>query len=321
MSSVTLRNTIENAADRTARCALRVANFKPVARLLGARYAQALDAYRPQVPTLAGIDADIVAGVARDGIYITTLAALGLPGAVDVLSTAQRLSADFAETARRRVRDGHDFNIVPPDAVALHPDLFRLGLDDRVLDIAEAYLGLPVAYDGLHIAYTVADGRAVSTRQWHRDWEDRRMLKMVVYCNDVEDIDGPIQVLGRADHAQTDATGFRYKSASAADMVAMFGADFGRDVVSCTGPAGTVVFTDTALYYHRGQPAVRNDRQAMFYSYFARSPRHPFLCERSGLSRRQIAAMVDGLPPRQRTATHWRKSLPAPIRLIPTHRL
>jgi hypothetical protein len=44
---------------------------------------------------------------------------------------------------------------------------------------------LPVAYDGASVNYTVADGREVSTRRWHRDWEDRRMLKVAVCLNDV----------------------------------------------------------------------------------------------------------------------------------------
>lgn len=321
MASVTLRNRIENAGDLPARCALRLANLRPVTTLLGTQYEKAIAAHRPRLPSLSGIDAEIVAGVRQNGVHITSLAALGLPGAADVLATATSLSADFAETARQRVAQGHDFNIVPPDQVAAHPGVFLLGLQNRLLDIAEAYLELPVAYDGIHIIYTVADGRAVATRKWHRDWEDRRMLKMVVYCNDVGPSDGPLQVLSRHDRIQTDAGGFRYETATPADMAAMFGADYERDVVSCTGPIGTVVFTDTARFFHRGQPAVGADRQALFYSWFARSPRHPFFCERSGLSRRQIADLSQGLPTRQRAAALWRQGLPAPLRLIPPARL
>lgn len=312
---------IENASDLPARCALRLANLKPVTNLLGSRYEKALAAHQPLLPTPSGIDAEIVAGLRRNGIYITSLAALGLAGADEMLSTAQHLSDEFTETARQRVRDGHDFNLVPPESVAAHPELFRLGLDDRLLDIAQAYIGLPIAYDGVHIIYTVADGRAVSTRQWHRDWEDRRMVKMIVYCSDVGPDDGPLQLLSRGDGAQTDAQGYRYETASEADLAGQFGPDFSSDVVSCVGPAGTVVFADTAKYFHRGNPAMANDRRALFYSYFARSPRHPFFCERSGLSRHQIAALAEGLPPRQKAAALWRQDQPMLLKLIPPHRL
>lgn len=316
-----MRSRIENSADLPARCALRLTNLKPIKKMLGARYEKALAAHQTLLPALSGIDAEIVAGLRRNGVHITSLEALGLAGAGDVLATAQRLSDDFTETARQRVRDGHDFNIVAPESIAAHPELFRLGLDDRLLDIAQAYIGLPVAYDGVHIIYTVADGRAVSTRRWHRDWEDRRMVKMIVYCSDVGPDDGPLEVISRGDGAQTDNRGYDYKLASPDDMAARFGPDYSSDVVSCVGPAGTVVFADTASYFHRGNPAAENDRRALFYSYFARSPRHPFFCERSGLSRTQIAALAEGLPPRQTAATLWRQELPMLMRMIPPHSL
>lgn len=321
MARIGLRSRLENVADLPARLALRVTNLKLFRKILGGRYDGAIAAHKPLLPVLSGIDAQIVADLLSNGIHITSLAALDLAGADDVLATAQQLSDAFADIARQRVRDGHDFNIVPPDEVASYPELFRLGAHDRLLNIAQAYLRLPVAYDGVHIIYTVADGRAVSTRQWHRDWEDRRMLKIVVYCSDVGLEDGPLQVLSRRDGVQTDDGGYRYETASPTDMAAQFGSDFEQDVVTCVGPAGTVVFTDTARFYHRGQPAEANDRRALFYSYFARSPRHPFFCERSGLSRRQIAKLAEALPPHQQAAALWWKRLPLPLRMIPPHRL
>jgi len=296
-------------------------NLRPIKTLLGSRYEKALAAHEPLLPTPSGVDAEIVAGLRDKGIHMTSLEALGLEGAADALATAQSLSNEFAETARQRVRQGHDFNIVPPDKIAAFPELFRLGLNDRLLDIAQAYVGLPVAYDGVHIIYTVADGRAVSTRRWHRDWEDRRMVKMIVYCSDVGPDDGPMQLISRSDGTQTDEKGYRYNVASSTDMVAQFGPDFGTDVISCVGPAGTVVFADTARYFHRGNPAIANDRRALFYTYFAKLPRHPFFCERSGLSRHQIAALVEGLPSRQESAALWWQELPMLLRLIPPHRL
>ena len=82
------------------------------------------------------------------------------------------------------------------------------------------------------------------------------------------------------------------------------------DIVSCTGPAGTVVFMDTARLYHRGKPAVSADRQAIFHSYFSRAPRHPFFCERSDLSRHELAYFGRELTtPSQRGAVKWREGL------------
>ena len=78
-----------------------------------------------------------------------------------------------------------------------------------------------------------------------------------------------------------------------------------------------MIFSDTASQYHRGKPAISRDRCAIFYNYFSRVPRHPFFCERSGLSRSQIAKLADGLTPEQRDCVLWRDSLPAIARLVP----
>lgn len=307
--------------DLPARMALRLANRPRVRRLLGARYAAAIARHRPDLPRLTGIDRDIVDALNRDGIFMTTLDALGLPGSGEVLRQGQRLAAATAADARRNAAAGRDFNIVPPEAIVAQPQLFTWGLGDRLLAIAEAYLELPVAYDGVSIVYTVADGREVATRRWHRDWEDRRMMKVAIYCNDVDARGGPFEMIACADHGQSDAGGYRYMPASAADLAELFGEDYAARIVSCTGPAGTVIFTDTARFFHRGQPAIDRDRMAMFYSYFARTPRHPFYCERSGFTRDQVATLARGLPARQRAATLWRDALPTLVKAIPPAQL
>jgi hypothetical protein len=192
-----------------------------------------------------------------------------------------------------------------------------LGLQDRLLDIAENYIGLPPAYDGVTINYTIADGREVSTRQWHRDREDRRMLKVAIYLNDVDESCGPFQLIPRHDTMQNDHAGFNYEQADDAALLERLGPNYLDDVVSCCGPSGTVIFADTARFYHRGKPATARDRMAIFYSYFAHHPRHPFFCERSGIPRNEIARLAERLPPRQQSAALWRQRLSLALRLIP----
>ena len=321
MAAISLRDRIRGSADIPARWALRLTNTSPMRRVLAARYRKAIEANLAALPALSALDAEIVAAIERDGVYITTLEALGLAGSAEMLAATQRLGDDFTDEARKIVKGGTDFTIVPPAAVAAQPAVFAWGLQERLLDIAEAYLRVPVAYDGVNIIYTVADGRAVATRQWHRDWEDRRMVKVAVYCNDVGAGGGPLQILSRHDETQDDAAGYFYDPATPDELARLFGPEYAKDVVSCTGPAGTVIFTDTARYFHRGQPAVTADRKAVFFSYFARTPRHPFFCERSGMTRGQIAGLAKGLTARQRATVMWRETLPALVRMIPPARL
>ncbi len=307
--------------DFPARSALRLANAPPLNELLARRYQRALAAHRATLPALTGLDGEIVAGLDRDGVFVTSLDALNLPGSRDALLAGQRLSDDFSRDAHQQVAAGKALTIVPPAAIAAAPEIVMWGLNERLLDIVEAYIGLPAAYDGANIIYTVADGREAGTRQWHRDWEDRKTIKIAIYCNDVGKDDGPFQAIARTDPAQDDASGYRYETATNDQLARVLGSDFERDIVTCDGPAGTVIFVDTAKCFHRGQPARSNDRRAIFHSYFARTPRHPFLCERSGMTRAQLSRLAMGMNPRQRRTTLWRESLPALVRWIPPAQL
>ena len=300
-----------------ARSALRLCNQPSVRAALGRRHRQALATHKTRIPALHGIDAEIVAALERDGVFVTTLDALGLAGSDEIMKAGGMLADRFASEAHARAAAGKAFIYIPPKWVIDYPTLFSWGLQDRLLDIAEAYIGLPPAYDGVCINYTVADGREISTRKWHRDWEDRRMLKVAVYLHSVDSAGGPFQMIRRSDLMQNDSDGFVYDLADDGEIERRLGADFITDVVSCEGPGGTVIFTDTARFFHRGKPATERDRATIFYSFFARRPRHPFLCERSGMARSDIARLACDLPDRQRAAALWRRQLPMALRLIP----
>lgn len=300
-----------------ARMALRCTNVNMVNRRLMRRHDKELALYRSRLPQLSGIDLQIVEGLRRDGIFITTLAALGLPGSDEMLKAGQELSQAFAQEARRQASNGTDLTIVPSAAIASRSEIFAWGLNERLLDIMEAYLGVPAGYDGVNLMYTVAGARAAGPRCWHRDWEDRRTIKIGIYCNDVAAGGGPFQLIRRRDPEQGGEHGYRYMLADDALLAERLGLDYQQDITSCEGPAGTVFFCETAEYFHRGQPALHADRTAFFYSYFSHKPRHPFFCERSGLSRDQIARLAKPLNPRQRSCALWRRELPLLVRLIP----
>jgi hypothetical protein len=306
--------------DLPSSLALWATNRPALAGRLDAHYHATQRRHQPRLPRPEGVDADIVAGLWRDGVYVTTLDALGMGESAPMLRAARQLARAYAAIAHREVQDGTYFNTVPPGAMMYRPEIFAWGLQDRLLDIIEAYLAVPVAYDGAQIIYTVADSREVATRLWHRDREDRRMVKVSVYCNDVGPGDGPFQIVRRFNEHAHDGP-FSYPSLDDAGLARHHDGRDAWDVVSCEGRAGTVIFADTARNFHRGEPASARDRKAVFFSYFSRTPRHPFYCERSGLTRAQLGTIAARMPERQRDAILWRQSLPAIARLIPPARI
>ena len=282
------------------RAADKISALGPVARRLDARYRRALALHQSARPSLAGLDYEICEGLQNQGLFVTSIEALNLAMSAEIMAAGQKLARSFASEARMRAASGETFLMVSPSATLTQPDLFAWGLQDRLLDIVEAYLGLPVAYDGMAIIYTTANGNEEATRRWHRDREDRRMVKIIIYLNDVVAGEGgPFQLDPASD--ATDSTADRH-----------------APILTCEGKAGTVIFTDTARFLHRGEPASKTDRAAIFYSYFSHRPRSPYFCERSGLSRKQIAALAVGLSARQRASILWREHLPWPLRLLPS---
>lgn len=285
--------------------AAKISALGPVRRRMDARYRQALTRHQHALPSLCGLDLEICEGLQKQGLFVTSLEALNLALSAEIrsagiIATGQQLAQSFAAEARRRSESGETFLMVPPSAMLAEPQLFAWGVQDRLLDIVEAYLGLPPAYDGMTIIYTVANGDEEATRRWHRDREDRRMVKIIIYLNDV--------IAGEGGPFQLDP----------ASDAANIAADHPAPIMTCEGKAGTVIFTDTARFLHRGQPASKTDRAAIFYSYFSQRPLSPFYCERSGLSRKQIAALAAGASARQRASILWREHLPWPLRVLPS---
>jgi hypothetical protein len=318
MRNTVLRKIYRKARNIPADLALRTINIPMVENRLRARHEQARDRHEPDLPKLSAADMEIVNTLHRDGVHMTSLASLALPNTGEMFGSAQSIADSYRDRVGSKAFSNWDVIMASADEIMSHPEIFKWGLNQRLLNIVEAYLGLPVAYDGLNMFYTVADGRQVGTRKWHRDREDRRMIKIAVYCNDVDEDGGPLQVVRRDVVKGNLIDDFTYPVLSQEGLEKKLGAQINdRDVMTCTGPAGTVIFSDTASQYHRGKPAISRDRCAIFYNYFSRVPRHPFFCERSGLSRSQIAKLADGLTPEQRDCVLWRDSLPAIARLVP----
>jgi hypothetical protein len=84
-----------------------------------------------------------------------------------------------------------------------YPEIFLWGLEQRLLNIAENYLGLPVAYHGSYFRRDIANQVEKKSRLWHMDSEDRKLFKVIVYLNDINDERGPFQYLPKVSHCKS----------------------------------------------------------------------------------------------------------------------
>jgi hypothetical protein len=208
------------------------------------------------------------------------------------------------------------------DQLMRYPEIFFWGAERRLLNIVENYLKLPVAYDSLSYYYSLADGKDLGPRKWHRDKEDWKMVKIGVYFNDVDQQGGPFECV----HPEINELLFqkvdpKYRVMKHQELQEYLPEPESDWFTSCTGSAGTVIFVDTAKFYHRGKPPVATDRSALFFGYFSRRPKNPYFGGRSPLSRDQLRLLSESLDPDLRDCVNWRDSVPGIGGWVPKNRL
>jgi hypothetical protein len=291
-------------------------------KVLFPRYQASLEQHKSSLPELCSQDLAIAQELETNGISVTSLEALSLPNTDHFFAAAQKLSEELAQEARSPKSKGKHTLTATAAQIMRHSDVFFWGAQERLLRIVERYLKLPAAYDGLSYYYSIANGAESGPRKWHRDKEDWRMIKIGVYLNDVDLSGGPFEcVLPKANEQICKYAQSRYQVFRHRELENLLGEDSQSWQRSYTGPSGTVIFVDTASYYHRGRPPISASRSAIFFGYFSFRPKHPFFCGRSPLSRNQLMNLSESLPQHIQDSILWRNKLLGVGRCIPKNYL
>ena len=168
--------------------------------------------------------------------------------------------ADLAAGGEKvRVREGKEF------VVRLHSYGVDVGLDDpwfrastsrRMLDIANAYLRMWSKLEYLDVWYSVPQATGaerVSSQRWHRDYNDKHLLKAFLYLVDVDAAMGPFQYVPGsqpggpyADAWPWTPLGQNYPTEEELEQRIPSSAAH-----AFTGPRATLIFCNTAGF-HRG---------------------------------------------------------------------
>jgi hypothetical protein len=289
--------------------------------LLLPRYHQLRDQYKERLPKLATDEQVIVNQLEKEGVFITSLETLAIPKSQQLLEAAEPITEEIAQLARSPVYVGKHTLMANANQLLKHQEILCWGLSEKIIKIVEGYLGLPVGYGGLSFYYSVADGRDAGPRIWHRDKEDWRMVKVAVYLNDVDEFGGPYQCVNLATNNWLVKTLPKYKGLTHKEIQQLLQTTANDWLNSCIGKAGTVIFTDTSRFYHRGKPPIKTNRSAIFFHYFSYRPKNPFYCDRSPLSSKQISDFNKQLPPHLQGYMNWRDQYPGLGRYIPKNQM
>jgi hypothetical protein len=146
----------------------------------------------------------------------------------------------------------------------------RLALDPKVLDLANTYLGMWSKLEYLDLWYTppTDEGERQSSQRWHRDFNDRLLLKAFLYLSDVDEQAGPLEYVPRS-----------FPGGELGDLWAWYpGYDGyppqeefdermrGRRIETFTGQRGTLIFCNTSGF-HRGGYATGTPRVLATWTY------------------------------------------------------
>jgi hypothetical protein len=189
-----------------------VATYELHDRLLANRASRRL--YAQDAPTLDGTQREVVEALRAEGYATLPFSQLFPDPSVwsDLEADAQHfigeteaaLAAEVegGESNLRR-RPGKEF-VVRKYAYGVELGLddpwLRLGADPRLLAIANAYLEMWSKLEYVDVWYTppAEEKERRSSQRWHRDFNDRHLLKAFLYLVDVDEETGPFEYLPRS---------------------------------------------------------------------------------------------------------------------------
>ncbi|MCZ7589025.1 MAG: phytanoyl-CoA dioxygenase family protein [Gaiella sp.] len=158
-----------------------------------------------------------------------------------------------------RVRPGKEFVVrLCSYGVELGPDdpWFRVASSRRLLDVANAYLEMWSKLEYVDVWYSVpqpGSAQRISSQRWHRDYNDKHLLKIFLYLVDVDENMGPFQYVAGSQPGgpYADAWAWRPLGQNYPTEEELESRIPAEAVRTFTGPAGSFLFCNTAGF-HRG---------------------------------------------------------------------
>lgn len=188
---------------------------------------------------------------------------------VDTFSRSDKVRQGIADF-RQTIAEGkfqNDVYLIKlyPEGPTLELDnpLLQLGLSPSILDVVNSYLGLwaKLLYTDVWHSIPIDVGHRIGSQRWHRDPEDRKIVKVYLYFGDVDKEAGAMEYVAGSTFggpyesiAKWKVKGYHYLPEGEVERRVPPSA-----ILSCVGPAGTAVFCDTSGI-HRGNIATSRAR-------------------------------------------------------------
>ena len=260
-------NKIKNIPHKLRRELYRVPAFYS---LKEQAHQKTINAHASFLPLLDKQGEKIVDVLQRKGTCIIPIEKLKLSSTARMMATAYEMADELVRPAKSSDLAGCE---VRADIKELResPQMLLWALEPKLLDIVENYIGLPILYQGFGVRRSVADGQYSGVRRWHIDWEDRHVIKVIIYLNDVVPGGGPYQYIERNITNKAIET-LNYYNLGYLSDAEMSKAVPLEDWTACLAKKASVIITDTSNVFHRAQPPTLNERFSITFCYTSASP-------------------------------------------------
>jgi hypothetical protein len=230
--------------------------------------------------------AAVIEKLNHDGVAISSVESLHSTGLFEELCLGVHALCRDRKTelseARKACEDGNSDRQKPfvfsllGDAPKLDPSTVwvRFALQDSIVAIAQAYFGMWVTLRYCNVwCNFVSRSEASQSQYWHRDPEDRYILKIFVCLEEVDDGRGPFTYAAGShpkagftaspEYLHKDGQTTRSNDRQMAKLIPS------ERWVTGVGPKGTVIFADTRGYHKGG---LARERERLLYTCEFTSP-------------------------------------------------
>lgn len=284
---------IKRVPNKIKRIILELGIFRVISDFL---YQARIKKYGKSLPKIDLEDLKKVEFLHEEGVFITSLEELEIPSTFLVNASAKKLLPELLAFYNDESDNENYVISLPLFKLMKYPEIFLWGLEEKLLNIIENYIGLPVLYHGAHFRREVANGKLIGVRQWHIDIEDHRMVRIIIYLNNVTLNGGPFEYISKSLSTSLRKT-LQYTSGFISDEIIKTFVPT-SNWKPCLGGSGTVIFSDTGNIFHRAKPPVKVDRYSITYSYTSRRPITIF--NKAVLTRDELLELSSKLSVRQR---------------------
>lgn len=217
----------------------------------------------------------IIKELKSEGVATRKLEAMNFDETATLLNSVEKLcvylpSSSTAKLSTDETRPSSHRTTLKDGMLLKDPAVFLWGLQDKVLNLVEGYFQQPIAYLGCSLGCDLPNPIQAGLRLWHRDGEDYKVVKILIYLNDVDQDGGPFEYIPRKLSPSYRPFQQQHNVIRDPDMERVVPRQLWKQ---CTGSKGTMIIADTVSVFHHASVPKR-DRTVLTFAYASAKPKN-----------------------------------------------